>query len=155
MARPTGLDPAACWRATPATSNLGSLVCDGQPANLSVLLAKVLDLALWLGEGFAADANRLTESCGDCLSQGHFRLAVPGQFKRGKSTLLHALLGEAILPTAVVPLTVGTTTPECICATRTGRVLGRVLLTASRLVRDCGGGKSPRYDRRHAGPVAP
>jgi hypothetical protein len=33
------------------------------------------------------------------LSQGHFRLAVPGQFKRGKSTLLHALLVEAILPT--------------------------------------------------------
>ena len=99
MARPTGLDPAACWRATPATSNLGPLVCDGQPANLPVLLAKVLDLALWLGEGFAADANRLTESCGDCLSQGHFRLAVPGQFKRGKSTLLHALLVEAILPT--------------------------------------------------------
>jgi hypothetical protein len=106
MARPTGLDPAACWRAIPATSNLGSLVCDGQPANLPVLLDKVLDPALRLGEGFAADANRLTESCGDCLSQGHFRLAVLGQFKRGKSTLLHTLLVEAILPTPSCALNV-------------------------------------------------
>jgi hypothetical protein len=32
-------------------------------------------------------------------------LAVLGQFKRGKSTLLNALLGEPLLPTSVVPLT--------------------------------------------------
>ncbi len=36
---------------------------------------------------------------------GRFHLAVLGQFKRGKSTLLNALLGDAVLPTAVVPLT--------------------------------------------------
>ncbi len=34
-----------------------------------------------------------------------FNLVVVGQFKRGKSTLVNALIGEAILPTAVVPLT--------------------------------------------------
>jgi len=34
-----------------------------------------------------------------------FHLAVLGQFKRGKSTLINALLGEEILPSAVVPLT--------------------------------------------------
>lgn len=34
-----------------------------------------------------------------------FQLAVLGQFKRGKSTLLNALLGEAVLPTGVVPVT--------------------------------------------------
>ncbi|HPD76624.1 MAG TPA: dynamin family protein [Methanoregulaceae archaeon] len=39
------------------------------------------------------------------LSQGRFHLAVLGQVKRGKSTLLNALLGEDVLPTAVVPLT--------------------------------------------------
>jgi small GTP-binding protein len=32
-------------------------------------------------------------------------LAVLGQFKRGKSTLINALLGEDILPTSVIPLT--------------------------------------------------
>ncbi|QVL36193.1 dynamin family protein [Aminirod propionatiphilus] len=39
------------------------------------------------------------------LAEGRFHLAVLGQFKRGKSTLLNALLGADILPTAVVPLT--------------------------------------------------
>lgn len=39
------------------------------------------------------------------LAEGRFHLAVLGQFKRGKSTLLNALLGEPVLPTAVVPVT--------------------------------------------------
>lgn len=39
------------------------------------------------------------------LRDNKFNLAVVGQFKRGKSTLINALLGESILPTAVVPLT--------------------------------------------------
>jgi len=38
------------------------------------------------------------------LSQS-FNLVVLGQFKRGKSTFINALLGAPILPTAVVPLT--------------------------------------------------
>lgn len=39
------------------------------------------------------------------LAEGQFRLAVLGQFKRGKSTLLNALLGEALLPTDILPVT--------------------------------------------------
>ena len=39
------------------------------------------------------------------LAEERFHLAVLSQFKRGKSTLLNALLGEAILPSSVVPLT--------------------------------------------------
>jgi translation elongation factor EF-Tu-like GTPase len=39
------------------------------------------------------------------LLDGHFNLAVLGQFKRGKTTLINALLGSRLLPTAVVPLT--------------------------------------------------
>lgn len=39
------------------------------------------------------------------LKEGRFHLAVLGQFKRGKSTFLNALLGEEILPTSVIPLT--------------------------------------------------
>ncbi|MGI9953551.1 dynamin family protein [Moorellaceae bacterium AZ2] len=39
------------------------------------------------------------------LLQERFHLAVLGQFKRGKSTLLNALLGAELLPTAVLPLT--------------------------------------------------
>ncbi len=39
------------------------------------------------------------------LLDGHFNLVVLGQFKRGKTTLINALLGRRLLPTAVVPLT--------------------------------------------------
>ncbi|BAF58801.1 hypothetical protein PTH_0620 [Pelotomaculum thermopropionicum SI] len=39
------------------------------------------------------------------LRQDRFNLVVLGEFKRGKTTFLNALLGAEILPTAVVPLT--------------------------------------------------
>ena len=39
------------------------------------------------------------------LQNKHLQIAVLGQFKRGKSTLINSLLGVAILPTGVVPLT--------------------------------------------------
>jgi GTP-binding protein EngB required for normal cell division len=41
----------------------------------------------------------------DKLAAEQFNLVVLGQFKRGKSTLINALLGADLLPTAVVPLT--------------------------------------------------
>jgi hypothetical protein len=39
------------------------------------------------------------------LLEQRLQIAVLGQFKRGKSTLLNAILGEPVLPTGVVPLT--------------------------------------------------
>jgi small GTP-binding protein len=39
------------------------------------------------------------------LDEEAFNLVVLGQFKRGKSTFINALLGESILPTAITPLT--------------------------------------------------
>lgn len=39
------------------------------------------------------------------LAEGRFYLVCVGQFKRGKSTLLNALIGEPVLPTGVVPVT--------------------------------------------------
>jgi GTP-binding protein EngB required for normal cell division len=39
------------------------------------------------------------------LDEGMLRVAVLGQFKRGKSTLLNALLGAPVLPTGVTPVT--------------------------------------------------
>lgn len=39
------------------------------------------------------------------LRTNRFNLVVMGAFKRGKSTLINALLGDPILPTAIVPLT--------------------------------------------------
>ena len=40
---------------------------------------------------------RLAEDC--------FQLAVVGQFSRGKSTLMNAILGRAYLPTGALPMT--------------------------------------------------
>lgn len=39
------------------------------------------------------------------LAKGLFYVACVGQFKRGKSTLLNALVGDALLPTGVAPVT--------------------------------------------------
>jgi GTPase SAR1 family protein len=57
-----------------------------------------------LGAEFEADRGRL-DALRQRLREERCHLAVLGQFKRGKSTLVNALLGEAVLPTAVVPLT--------------------------------------------------
>ena len=47
------------------------------------------------------DARNLSER----LKEGRFYVACVGQFKRGKSTLLNALVGDPMLPTGVVPIT--------------------------------------------------
>jgi ribosome biogenesis GTPase A len=39
------------------------------------------------------------------LEHERLQLAVLGQFKRGKSTFINALLGADVLPTGVIPLT--------------------------------------------------
>lgn len=39
------------------------------------------------------------------VAEGRFYVACVGQFKRGKSTLLDALVGEPVLPTGIVPVT--------------------------------------------------
>jgi ribosome biogenesis GTPase A len=48
------------------------------------------------------------EACGvldQKLTEMTFKLVAAGQFKRGKSSVINALLGESVLPTGVVPLT--------------------------------------------------
>ncbi|MGE5580052.1 MAG: DUF6062 family protein [Bacillota bacterium] len=44
------------------------------------------------------------------LAEDHFTLAVLGQFKRGKSSLINAIIGRELLPTGVLPLTSAITT---------------------------------------------
>lgn len=69
-----------------------------------VLLELLGDLLYYLAVSFpdlvppAADINKKVQ-------EEKFNLVVVGQFKRGKSTLINALISEDILPTAVVPLT--------------------------------------------------
>lgn len=52
-------------------------------------------------ERIGAEADALAERVGE----GRFYVACVGQFKRGKSTLLNALVGRPVLPTGVIPVT--------------------------------------------------
>ena len=56
-------------------------------------------------DGSAEGAARSASDLRRRLAAGRLHVAVLGQFKRGKSSLLNALLGEELLPTGVVPVT--------------------------------------------------
>jgi hypothetical protein len=61
--------------------------------------------ALQASVGEDSGAVRRFASLQDRLRDNRLQLAVLGQFKRGKSTFINALLGAPLLPVAVVPLT--------------------------------------------------
>jgi predicted GTPase len=65
------------------------------------LLERCLDDAQSLA-GIDADACR---QLAERLREGTFNLVVAGEFKRGKSSVINALLGADVLPVSVVPLT--------------------------------------------------
>ncbi len=81
------------------------IVSDGiQPPPLHPLLEK---LSTCLDE-LAAVAGVDHDACGELKEKftAHtFNLLVVGQFNRGKTTLINALIGEALLPVGVIPLT--------------------------------------------------
>jgi hypothetical protein len=63
------------------------------------------DLARLALEAGAADVAAEAEAVARRVAEGRFYVACVGQFKRGKSTLLNALVGRAILPVGVLPVT--------------------------------------------------
>jgi ribosome biogenesis GTPase A len=65
-------------------------------------LLRLADLAHQLGaDPVAEEARELAER----VSEGRFYVACVGQFKRGKSTLLNALVGHEVVPTGFIPVT--------------------------------------------------
>jgi GTPase Era involved in 16S rRNA processing len=80
--------------------------CDthAAPGALTAKLDQAIEV---LGEYLAGGSPPVTrfKSLRDRLARSEFRLAVLGQFKRGKSTFINALLGAPLLPMALVPLT--------------------------------------------------
>jgi len=74
------------------------------PPSFATELADLAGRVRSFGPEFVSAADRF-DDLARRLDEGSFHLAVLGQFKRGKSTLLNALLGEAVLPSSVVPLT--------------------------------------------------
>jgi GTP-binding protein EngB required for normal cell division len=65
-------------------------------------LLRLADLAQKLGaDPVAEEARELAAR----VSEGRFYVACLGQFKRGKSTLLNALVGHEVVPTGFIPVT--------------------------------------------------
>ena len=58
-----------------------------------------------ISESGTADGGKRLGEVAEKLEQGQFNLVIMGQFKRGKSTVINALLGAEVVPTAIVPLT--------------------------------------------------
>lgn len=90
---------------TPASRTTGrGFFMSTRDEMLSLLIRRAVASLKELGADFSGywrEIERLHER----LASARFHLAVLGQFKRGKSTLLNALLGAEVLPTSVVPLT--------------------------------------------------
>ena len=72
--------------------------------DLDRILTQALSCLDCLNDDYS-DGRLELESIRQRLLAGQFRLAVLGQFKRGKSTLLNALLGDELLPTDILPVT--------------------------------------------------
>jgi GTPase SAR1 family protein len=74
----------------------------------SSLVLRKLDAALEVLKSSLSETSPIPAqlaSLGERLTKERLQLAIVGQFKRGKSTFINALLGAPVLPTAVVPLT--------------------------------------------------
>jgi GTPase Era involved in 16S rRNA processing len=76
----------------------------GEPVSFDEKVRNALAFCQPLSEDFAPYRNQLTE-LQTRLSKGRLHFAVLGQFNRGKSTFINALLGIKTLPTSVLPLT--------------------------------------------------
>jgi hypothetical protein len=68
----------------------------------SAMLLRIASLAELFHDYRIRDDAR---SAAERIAEGRFYVACVGQFKRGKSTLLNALICESILPSGVVPVT--------------------------------------------------
>ena len=66
---------------------------------------KLLRIASLSEQFNSAQITDDARSAAERIAEGRFYVACVGQFKRGKSTLLNALIGKPILPSGVVPVT--------------------------------------------------
>ncbi len=74
----------------------------GEVVDVASKLTRLAEFAREFGSDHVGEeATSLAER----LTEGRFYVACIGQFKRGKSTLLNALVGDCVLPTGVVPIT--------------------------------------------------
>jgi hypothetical protein len=101
------------------TSALRPAPIGDERPRLSALLEEAAAAAAGLGTAFGTYRRQLAE-LGARFAEGRLHLAVLGQFKRGKSTLLNALVAEPVLPVGVVPITAAPTFIQFGVAPRIG-----------------------------------
>src|SRR5208282_3697909 len=88
-----------------------SLQPEPSPLAVSELTSDVDGAARLLGLAQLADelgSSRIADEArnlADRISEGRFYVACIGQFKRGKSTLINALIGDPVLPVGFTPVT--------------------------------------------------
>lgn len=90
-------------KAPVSASSGASARSTGLTAGLAVILEQARMIA---DEEEAKEVDRVLTRVADC----RLRVMVVGEAKRGKSSLINALLGRPLLPTGVVPVTAVTTT---------------------------------------------
>jgi len=74
--------------------------------NYSKIRETLLELPARVAEATESEESRRALSViARRLAENEFCLVVAGQFKRGKSTFINALLGDNLLPTAIIPVT--------------------------------------------------
>jgi len=83
----------------------GAVSLDKFLAEKSLCLEAIQDLKVVAERMGSSAVSAYLSGLGEELSAERFYLAVLGSFKRGKSTLINALLGRDILPTGIIPLT--------------------------------------------------
>ena len=86
--------------ATPG--GVGTGLAATQDVDGAARLLRLADLGEELGTNRAADEARELAAR---VSEGRFYVACIGQFKRGKSTLINALVGAPVLPVGFIPVT--------------------------------------------------
>ncbi len=91
----------------PGQSRKGGSALQGHRGGEPELPAKLDRGSALLADALGKESQlvRRLDSLRERLRHNRLQLAVLGQFKRGKSTFINALLGAPLLPVAVVPLT--------------------------------------------------
>jgi GTP-binding protein EngB required for normal cell division len=98
------LPPAAPDAPASAAAKASFAAVSDAPVSIDEIIGRALLLCQDLPAAYAPCRTRI-EDLRDRLATGRLHLAVLGQFNRGKSTFLNALLGLPVLPTSVLPLT--------------------------------------------------
>lgn len=91
------------YESSSTTQDYGSQAAEAHTAmDAASRLLRLADLAVELEAGPVAEEARELAAR---VAEGRFYVACVGQFKRGKSTLLNALVGHEVVPTGFVPVT--------------------------------------------------